>query len=178
VDLSLASNPTLTSVMPVGEKIGFEALRILDRMMAGHAAPEDRVRLDAVDLHVRQSTGLLRAQVCDIAAAVDYIQQNACNGLSVARLLKATQQVSSKTFHTHFKAATGQTPGEAIQKRQLEEARRLLKSTSLSVTLVAEKSGFGSSSDFARRFRTVEGVSPSDFRKGLVGKPLEYDGAK
>lgn len=168
-DLSLASNPTLTSVMPVGEKIGFEAMRILDQMMAGHAAPEDRVRLDAVDLHVRQSTGLLRAQVCDIASAVDYIHQNACSGLSVARLLKATQQVSSKTFHTHFKAATGQTPGEAIQIRQLEEAKRLLKSTNLSVTLVAEKSGFGSSSDFARRFRTVEGVSPSDFRKGMVG---------
>ena len=163
-DFSLASNPTLTSVIPVGEQIGFEAMRILDQMMAGQAGPKDRVRLGAVDLHVRDSTGLQRAQICDIAAAVGYISQRACGGLSVAQVLKATQQVSSKTFHTHFKAATGQTPGEAIRRRQFEEARRLLAETELSVTLVAEKSGFGSGSDFARRFRAMEGRSPSEYR--------------
>lgn len=164
-DLSLASRPSLTSVMPMGETIGFEAMRVLEHMMAGNPAPTERIRLDAMDLHVRQSTGILRAQVCDIAAALDYIHQHACNGLSVARLLQATQQVSSKTFHTHFKAATSQTPGEAIQRCQLEEAKRLLAQTELTVTLVAEKSGFGSSSDFARRFRAVEGISPSEFRQ-------------
>jgi LacI family transcriptional regulator len=163
-DLSLASNPTLTSVIPVGEQIGFEAMRILDQMMAGRPGPKDRVRLDAVDLHVRDSTGLQRAHVCDIAAAVAYINQRAGGGLSVAQVLKATQQVSSKTFHTHFKAATGQTPGEAIRRRQFEEARRLLAESELSVTLVAEKSGFGSSSDFARRFRALEGKSPLEYR--------------
>lgn len=164
-DLSLASRPSLTSVMPMGEKIGFEAMKVLEGMMAGGPGPSDRIRLDAMDLHVRQSTGVLRAQVCDIAAALDYIQQQACHGLSVARLLQDTQQVSSKTFHTHFKAATGQTPGEAILARQMEEARRMLSQTELSITLVAEKSGFGSSSDFSRRFRLMTGKSPSDYRR-------------
>lgn len=163
-DLCLASHPTLTSVMPVGEKIGFEAMRILNRMMEGHDAPADRVRLDAMDLHVRGSTGLQRAQVCDIAAAVHHINQYACTGLRVSQLLKATQQVSGKTFHTHFRAATGETPGEAIQARQIGEARRLLVQTGLSVTMVAEMSGFGSSSDFARRFRAINGISPTEFR--------------
>lgn len=164
-DISLSSSPTLTCVMPIGEKIGFEAMRILEEMMAGHAGPVDRVRIDAADLHVRQSTGMQRAHVCDIAAALDHIRHHACGGLSVARLLEATQRVSSKTFHTHFKAATGQSPGEAIQQRQLEEARRLLAETSLSITMVAEKSGFGGSSDFARRFRAMEGMSPGEFRR-------------
>lgn len=164
-DLCLASRPALTSVMPVGEAIGFEAMRVLEKMMAGHPAPTERIRLDAMDLHVRQSTGVLRAQVCDIAAALDFIHQHACGGLSVARLLAATQQVSSKTFHTHFKAATGQTPGEAILSRQLEEAQRMLAQTELSITLVAEQSGFGSSSDFSRRFRLLQGKSPSEYRR-------------
>jgi LacI family transcriptional regulator len=163
-DFCLACNPTLTSVAPVGDKIGFEAMRILDQMMDGDPGP-GRVRLDAVDLHVRQSTGLQRAHVCDIASALEHIHQHACDGLSVAQLLQATQQVSSKTFHSHFKAATGLTPGQAIQQHQLEEARRLLAETGLSVTLVAEKSGFGSSSDFARRFRATEGMSPSEYRE-------------
>jgi len=80
-------------------------------------------------------------------------------------LLESTQQVSSKTFHTHFKAATGQTPGEAILSRQLEEAQRMLAQTELSITLVAERSGFGSSSDFSRRFRLLEGKSPTEYRQ-------------
>ena len=139
-------------------------MRMLDQMMAGRPGPKDRVRLGAVDLDVRDSTGQQRAQVCDIAAAAAYVNQRACGGLSVAQVLKATQRVSSKTFHTHFKAVTGQTPGEAIRRRQFEEARRLLAETELSVTLVAEKSGFGSSSDFARRFRATEGKSPVEYR--------------
>lgn len=169
-DISLSSNPTLTSVMPLGDKIGHESMRILDEMMAGHPGPMERVRIDAVDLFVRQSTGIQRAHLCDIAAALDYIRHHACGGLSVARLLEATQQVSSKTFHTHFKTATGRTPGEAILQRQLEEARRLLAATNLSVTIVAEKSGFGGSSDFARRFRAAEGMSPSEYRQKAANR--------
>ena len=71
----------------------------------------------------------------------------------------------AKEIAAAFKAATGQTPGEAIRRRQFEEARRLLGETELSVTLVAERSGFGSSSDFARRFRAMEGKSPLEFRR-------------
>lgn len=164
-DLSLASEPTLTSVVAAGETIGFEAMRILESMMQGLPCPDKIVRLDAADLHVRQSTGSRRAEICDIAAAADYINQRACTGLSVAQVLKATQHVSNMTFHTHFKAATGQTPGEAIRRRQFEEARRLLAETELPVTLVAEQSGFGSGSDFARRFRAYEGITPTAYRQ-------------
>lgn len=164
-DLCLATTPTLTSVTPVAEQIASEAIRVLHGMIRGQPAPSDRVQLDAVDLHVRQSTGKMQAQICDIAAALDYIHQHACTGLTVNALLNATQHVSNKTFHTHFKAATKQSPGEAILARQLDEARRLLAQTSLSMTSVAEKCGFTSSSDFARRFRAIEGTSPSDFRQ-------------
>jgi LacI family transcriptional regulator len=164
-DVSLASDPTLTSVIPVGEKIGFEAARILAQMMTDEPQPQLTVRFNAMDLRVRQSTGLQQAELCDIAGAVAFINQHACGGLGVEQLLRATQRVSYKTFHTHFKRATGLTPGEAIQRRQMEEARRLLTGTLLSVTRVAEQCGFGGSSDFARRFRAIEGASPSAFRK-------------
>jgi LacI family transcriptional regulator len=163
-DISLASVPTLTSVTPVGEIIGFEAARTLDGMLAGKFPPGGIVRLDAMDLVVRESTGAQVAPICDIAGAIRHIERNFHTGLSVAALHRVTQQVSGKTFHTHFKLATGRTPGEAIRARQLQEARRLLSQTRLPVTLIAEKCGFASSSDFARRFRATTGVSPSEYR--------------
>lgn len=164
-DVCLASEPTLTSVTPVGEIIGREAARILDGMLTGAAPSAGIVRIDAMDLRVRGSTGAQHARICDIAGAVRHIERHFHSGLSVQTLHLETQQVSEKTFHTHFKTATGRTPGEAIRARQIEEARRLLGQTRLSITLISEKCGFGSSSDFARRFRATVGVSPSDFRQ-------------
>jgi LacI family transcriptional regulator len=165
VDLCLSSTPTLTNVEFANEVIGSEALKALDGMIQGRMPPKPVIAVEAVGLHVRQSTGKKRAEVCDIAGAMNYITQQACYGLTVERLLLETQRVSKMTFHKHFVAATGQTPGEAIRQRQFAEARRLLADTKLSITLVAEQSGFGSSSDFARSFRSAEGMTPRAYRE-------------
>ncbi len=164
-DLSLSSTPTLTSVVPAGETIGFEAMRVLQRMMQGQPAPRETVRVKAMGLHVRQSTGLKRAEICDIAAAMEYINQHACQGISVAQLIQETQHVSRWTFQKHFQDATGKTAGDVIRERQFQEARRLLRTTELSITLIAEQCGFSASNEFARAFRAVERKSPSAYRK-------------
>jgi len=168
VDLCLSSSPTLTSVEAASEIIGFEAMKTLDGMMQGNYPAQTMIRVEAVDLHVRQSTGKKIAEVCDIAGAMTFINRHACNGLTVERLLQETQRVSKMTFHKHFVASTGQTPGEAIRQRQFAEARRLLAETKLSITLVAEQSGFGSSSDFARAFRSTEGLTPRAYRENTA----------
>ena len=165
VDLCLSSVPTLTSVEPATEIIGFEGMKTLDGMLQGKMPEKLNQTHRAVDLHVRQSTGQKNAEVCDIAGAMDYINRHACYGLTVERLIAETQRVSKMTFHKHFVAAIGKTPGEAIRQRQLAEARRLLADTTLSITLVAEQSGFGSSSDFARAFRSAEGMTPRAYRE-------------
>jgi LacI family transcriptional regulator len=170
VDLCLSSTPTLTSVEASSEVIGFDAMKILDRMMQGERLENSIIEVKAVDLHVRQSTGLRTAEVCDIAGAVNYINQHACHGLTVERLLQETQKVSKMTFHKHFVAAIGQTPAEAIRQRQFAQAKRLLAETKLAVTLVAEQSGFGSSSDFARAFRAAEGMTPRAYRESASRK--------
>jgi LacI family transcriptional regulator len=164
-DLAIASQPPLTTVLPAAQQIGREAMLLLDQMMDGKPAPKEPVRHDAMDLHVRESTGLKRAAICDIAAALDYINQHACHGVSVEQVIKETQRVSKVTFHKHFQAATGQSPGEAIQQRQVEEARRLLANTELSVTTIAENCGFSDSSNFARNFRALQEMTPMEYRK-------------
>lgn len=177
-DLAIASHPPLTTVLPAAQQIGREAMQLLDEMMNGKAAPAEPLRLESMNLHVRESTGLKRAEICDIAAALEYINQHACQGVSVEQVIRATQHVSKVTFHKHFQAATGQTPGEAIQQRQMEEACRLLANTELSMTTIAEHCGFGDSSGFARSFRACQGMSPSDYRKHGHGKAAPAPGRR
>ncbi|MEI9863947.1 MAG: substrate-binding domain-containing protein [Limisphaerales bacterium] len=121
-DLSLSGAPTLTSVLPALETMGFEAMRLLMELIAGKRPSGSIVRLRCVDLHVRESTGLRRPEICDIAGALECINANACRGITVGQVIKQTQRVSKVTFHRRFQEVVGKSPAEAIRKRKLDEA--------------------------------------------------------
>jgi LacI family transcriptional regulator len=164
-DLSLACNPSLTSIRPSLDTLGYEAMRVLAEVMSGKAPPAGIVRLQCANLTVRGSTGLRAPEICDIAAALKSIRESATQGMTVQRLIRETQQVSKVTFHRHFFESVGKTPAEAIRDRKLEEVRRLLTNTELPLEMVAELSGFSTAGILARAFRSHEGVAPSLYRK-------------
>jgi LacI family transcriptional regulator len=170
-DLSLASKPTVTTVMPAAEPMGFEAMRWLQDLIAGKWPNSRIVRVGEVQLRVRESTGLRKPEACDVAGARHYIQENACRGLTVRQLIKKTQRVSKVTFHRRFQEVVGKSPAEAIRDRKLDEVRRLLVSTDLPLTMISNLSGFSSSKVMARVFRRVEKVALSVYRKRRKSTP-------
>jgi LacI family transcriptional regulator len=163
-DLSLATDPTLTSVLLSLETVGFEAMRLLMDMIAGHPTPPS-VRLRCADLHVRESTGRRRPEICDISGALECIQQQACRGVTVAEVIHQTQRVSRVTFHQSFLEMVGKTPAQAIRERQLQEVRRLLTGTELPVSMISDLCGFSSPKVLARLFRLAEGTNLREYRK-------------
>lgn len=168
MDLSLASEPTLTSVVPAVETIGFEAMRLLTGMLAGDSPAEHTVRLRTADLLVRDSTGQRRPEICDIAAALSCIHENACRGITVKQVIRQTQRVSHVTFHRRFQEVVGKTPAEAIRERKLQEVRRLLTATELPVAMIADLCGFRTPKELSRAFRTAEHTTPRDYRNRKV----------
>ncbi|CAG7642901.1 helix-turn-helix domain-containing protein [Paenibacillus allorhizosphaerae] len=64
-----------------------------------------------------------------------------------------------------FKEATGFTLIEYIQRLRVHEAQKLLQSTQLPVSGVAEQVGFDSGTHFGRVFKSVSGMSPLQYRK-------------
>jgi LacI family transcriptional regulator len=165
-DLCLASDPTLTSVLLSLETVGFEAMRLLMDMIAGRPPPSSTVRLRCADLHVRESTGGRRPEICDIAGALECIQEQACRGITVQEVIRQTQRVSRVTFHKRFQEMVGKTPAQALRERQLQEVRRLLTGTELPVSMISDLSGFSSPKVLARLFRAAEGTTLRAYRKG------------
>jgi LacI family transcriptional regulator len=163
-DLCLASNPTLTSVLLSLETVGFEAMRLLMDMIAGRSPPSATVRLRCADLHVRESTGARRPEICDISGALECIQEQACRGITVQELIRQTQRVSRVTFHKRFHEIVGKTPAQAIRERQLQEVRRLITGTELPITMISDLCGFSSPKVLARSFRTAEGTTLRAYR--------------
>jgi len=168
MDLSLASEPTLSSVVPAVETMGFEAMRLLTAMMSGDSPAEQIVRLRTADLQVRDSTGQRRPEICDIAGALSCIHDNACRGITVKQVIRQTQRVSHVTFHRRFQEVVGKTPAEAIRERKLQEVRRLLTATELPVAMIADLCGFRTPKELARSFRAAENTTPRDYRNMKV----------
>jgi AraC-like DNA-binding protein len=73
--------------------------------------------------------------------------------------------VSESTFIRSFKATFGETPHRYLQRRRIERAMFLLRTSDLSVTDVCMQCGFSSLGTFSRTFRDVVGESPSTFQR-------------
>jgi len=72
------------------------------------------------------------------------------------------------TSHAHFirtfRATFGETPHRYLQRRRVERAMFLLRSTECSITDVCFDVGFNSLGTFSRTFQDIVGESPTTFR--------------
>lgn len=98
---------------------------------------------------------------------VAIIEKNLDNAeYSLTDLIKELY-ISRTNFFTKIKAITGQTPNEFILTIRLKKAAYLLKSEQyLSVTEVADRTGFSSQRYFSRCFKEMYGISPLYYRTG------------
>ena len=89
--------------------------------------------------------------------------------LDVAALARIAH-VSEAHFIRTFRAAFGETPHRYLQRRRVERAMFLLRSTDASVTDVCFDVGFQSLGTFSRTFRAIVGETPSAYRRrGPIG---------
>jgi transcriptional regulator GlxA family with amidase domain len=67
-------------------------------------------------------------------------------------------------FIRTFSATFGETPHRYLQRRRVERAMALLRTTDLPVQDVCTAVGWSSLATFTRRFREVTGTTPARFR--------------
>lgn len=73
--------------------------------------------------------------------------------------------LSPSRFAHLFREETGESPAAWMEKLRLREARRQLAYSSAPVAEIAAQHGFDDPFHFSKRFRSLFGLSPSQFRK-------------
>ena len=75
--------------------------------------------------------------------------------------------LSDYYFHNNFTMATGITPHQYLIECRIENAKKLLWNTAISMNDIAEKCGFSSQQHFNKIFKKEVKISPGNYRKEL-----------
>jgi len=158
------SDPPLSSVVPDTERIGFQAAALLDEMMAGKQSSEAPVYVDPKGVVARRSTEALAIEDRQMAAAVRFVRERACEGIDVGDLVKAIP-LSRSTLERRFVKAVGRSPKDEIMRVRLNRAKQLLAETNFSIEFISEKIGFERAEYLSRIFKKKTGMTPFHFRQ-------------
>ena len=95
---------------------------------------------------------------------VDFVNDNMKARKITVDLLAQEMCMSRSQLARRLTALTGESPNIFITNIRLEKARRLLKSTNMSVNEIAYECGYDESSYFIRVFRQELGMTPQQYR--------------
>jgi transcriptional regulator GlxA family with amidase domain len=110
------------------------------------------------------STALsLQAAEDEFGSLHDWINTHLADEITLP-LLAEQAGMSERSFSRRYVAATGMTPGRAVERLRVEAARRLLSESRHPVKRIAQRCGFGSEETMRRSFARVLAVTPQDYR--------------
>ena len=64
-----------------------------------------------------------------------------------------------------FSKETGIRFNAYVNQKRIDEAQKLLVSENIKIYDIAERVGFSDVDYFSRKFRSIEGMSPADYRR-------------
>lgn len=79
--------------------------------------------------------------------------------------LSRQANMSRRTFTRRFREETGMSPARWLTQQRVEQAKRLLESSDLSVDQIAAETGFGTAVSLRQHLRATLGVSPTVYRR-------------
>lgn len=158
------SDPPLSTIEQPAERVGYEAARLLAKLMDGQPPPSEPILVSPTRVNIRHSTDILAVDDPLVRSAVAYIKQHATEGIRVGDLV-GELLVARRSLEQRFMHAIHRTPAEEIRRVRIEAAKKLLSETNLKIARIAEKCGFGHQDRFSRMFRRAVGQTPSGYRR-------------
>jgi len=111
----------------------------------------------------------------DIQEALSLIRRRACEGATIGDVA-AELNMLMRTFQVQFAAVLGHPVGEELRRARLERAAELLVDTDLSLTSIANQSGYSDSACLTKLSRRTFGQTPSHIPRRAA--PAIDDAAK
>jgi len=146
------------------QKVGSEAARLLEELMAGKSPPAEAVMVGPKGLVARQSTDVTVSQDPLVARTMRYLADN-CHRILSVKNIAGVVGVPLRTLQRQFRERLGRTLWQELDYLRLERAKRLLLQSKESVRFIARQCGYSGFQQMQRAFQRVEGMTPTRYRK-------------
>jgi LacI family transcriptional regulator len=156
--------PTLTSLEVGYERIGYEAARLLDRLMSGERPPPEPILLPPRSIVVRESTDFFAVDDPLIAAALRFIAANSHTDIGPGDVARAVT-AETRTLQRRFRKYLDRPIATEIRRVRVERAKRELAQSNRPLKEIARNAGFGKAMRMYEVFRRELGVTPSQYRR-------------
>jgi LacI family transcriptional regulator len=157
-------DPTLTAVEVDHARLGFEGMRLLNRLLHGNRPPSEPLLIPPVRVVARGSSDCQGSQDAAVATLRTQIRENAHRPIGVKELLSVVG-LSRRTVERRFESTMRHTLHEEILRAHMERAMSILRQTAVPVGQVAVESGYASYRVFAGAFRRHTRMTPTQYRR-------------
>jgi len=96
-----------------------------------------------------------------------YMKEHLCDMIGLDDISHGCSMSVSK-LSTLFRQYKGCSPMAHFNYLRIEEAKRLIETTSMNMTEISDKLGFGSSQYFSKVFKKNAGVTPTEYAKNAA----------
>jgi len=165
--------PSLSSIDFRFDHIGYEAAKLLDKLMDGGAAPTMPIRMPPVELVARQSSDAFAVSNPIVALALRFIAEHAHEDISVNTVADHVL-TTRRSLARYFQSSLRRSIAETITTMRLDRAKREMSDDELPLKTVATRCGFRDVIHLCRVFQRVVGMTPTQYRaKRKAGKEPE-----
>lgn len=155
--------PPISSIDQNPCGIGYAAAATLQRIFDDPGIKPPVVRVKPAKLVERGSTSIYPINPAWLSDALVFIRANISKRISAADVYAHVGK-SHTLVDSAFKSKLGTSVQKAIARTRLEEAKRLLDSTSMPIQRIASACGYSSLQYFSTSFSEAFGKSPTSFR--------------
>ncbi len=165
------ADPALSSVAPNAFQSGYRAAALLRDLLAGKQPKVMDQRVEPLGVVTRHSTDVLAVEDRNVAAALSFIREQACHGITVEQVLQHAH-ASRSQMERKFRQHIGRSPQAEIRRVQLRKIRQLLLETDFPLKRIAELTGFEHMEYMCVLFKRMTGTSPGTYRVTMQDKAV------
>jgi LacI family transcriptional regulator len=158
----------LSSIQLNTQQIGWLAAEKLWALMTEARVMPSESLVSPQKIVTRLSTDRWAVDDEIVTLALDYLREHVGNTVYVEEVARAAG-VTRRVLELRFRAALGTSVYAEAQRLHFERALELMPESTLTLSEIADASGFESPSVFASAFRRRYQTSPSEYRRRLTG---------
>lgn len=159
-----AIDPTMSSLDMGYSQLGYEAARLLDRLMDGGNPTAEIHYTPPKALLVRHSSDVYAVSDPKVAKALRFMAEHAGGPLSVQEIASSVglgRQVLERGFRRHV----GRTINDELTRLRVSKLKRLLVQSGRTLKELSEQAGFGTTMSMHTMFKRSTGMTPDAYRQ-------------